>query len=355
MPGVQRRQSAKLKDNVDATVRKYALNEVRGMAIASAYDPEPVHDADEPSARLVFPIDRYGQVATPFPGSTAGIYRPDASCPPRRLATRVPFCRRVGAPYNSGHMVRTSRLLALPFCLAGCASPGVGDALVVGAAASLSEMLPALTGRFGDETDITITATIGATGQLAQQIRQGAPIDILLAADAASVDALVAEGLILPGSRAIYARGRLAMWSRDAGARLARIEDLVSEDIRRIAIAHPEHAPYGRAGREALVSAGIWEEVEHKVVIAENVRQALQFAETGNADVAIVALTVVHDAGGITMIVDDSLYTPLEHALGAVTGGDRTSATRFLAFVLSPAGQEVLGRFGFMPANVPVK
>jgi molybdate transport system substrate-binding protein len=240
------------------------------------------------------------------------------------------------------------RNLLLLAILAGCAGQPAQGEVVIGAAASLSAILPELTAAFETETGIAVTATIGSTGQLAQQIRQGAPIAVFLAADVATVDALAEEGLVVPATRAIYARGRLAMWTRDtSGMHLTRVEDVARGSVQRIAIANPSIAPYGRAAREALERAGIWEAVQPRLAIAENVRQALQYAETGNAEVAFVAHSQVRDVGGHTVFVPDSLHAPLDQALGVVATQDSARAARFASFVLGPSGRSILEQHGF--------
>jgi molybdate transport system substrate-binding protein len=246
-----------------------------------------------------------------------------------------------------------SRNVFLLALLAGCGGGPAQGEIVVGAAASLSAILPELTAAFATETGIVVRATIGSTGVLAQQIRQGAPIDLFLAADVATVDALAAEGHVVPTTRAIYARGRLAMWSRDTAGTFTRINDIARASVVRIAIANPTHAPYGSAAREALEKAGIWEAVEERLAIAENVRQALQYAETGNADVTFVAHTLVRDIGGRTVLVPDSLHEPLDQALGIIAGQDTARAARFLDFMLGPVGRAILERHGFTLPEAP--
>jgi len=240
------------------------------------------------------------------------------------------------------------RYLLLLASLAGCAGAPARGEVVVGAAASLAAILPELISAFETETGIDVTVTIGSTGLLAQQIRQGAPLDVFLAADVATVDALAEEGLIVPATRAVYARGRLAMWARDtSGAPIVRIEDVARASVRRIAIANPINAPYGRAARAALERAGVWHAVEPRLAIAENVRQALQYAETGNADVAFVAHTLVRDLSGRSTLVPDSLHAPLDQALGVRAAQDSAHAVRFASFVLGPGGRSILERHGF--------
>lgn len=248
---------------------------------------------------------------------------------------------------------RTTFLLAAALLAGGCTGAAPVGEVLVGAAASLSAVLPDLTAAYERETGRPVTTTVGSSGQLTQQIRQGAPIAVFLSADVPWVDSLAAGGFILPESRAVYARGRLALWSRDTAAAFTRIEDLLSADVGRIAIANPAFAPYGRAAREALGAAGLWNEVEPRLVIAENVRQALQFAETGNVDVAFVAHTLVRDAHGHAVLVPDTLYTPLDQALGVVAAADTAAAGAFARFVLGPVGRAILQQHGFVVREVP--
>src|SRR5690606_22705966 len=118
-----------------------------------------------------------------------------------------------------------------------------------------------------------------------------------------------------------------------------------------VSIANPEHAPYGMAAREALMTAGIWEQVEPRVVYGENVAQAYQFVATGNADVGLVARSVVVDTTVVGYrLVDASLHEPVRQAAAVLLRSTHPQAEPFLDFVLSPAGQRILGRFGFGPA-----
>jgi molybdate transport system substrate-binding protein len=237
--------------------------------------------------------------------------------------------------------------------LSACVDRVPDDAIVLGAAANLSIVLAELVNAYAQETGDAVRTTIGSSGQLAQQIRQGAPIDVFMAADVESVNALAAENRLQPGSVRVYARGRLAIWSRDTAAAIERIEDLASPGMGRIAIANPEFAPYGRAARESMTAAGVWDAVSERVVIAENVQQALQFAETGNADVALVAYSLVHEAGGRSILVPGTLHAPLDQALGVVAGPDSARAARFAAFVMGGAGRAILERYGFAVPERP--
>lgn len=234
--------------------------------------------------------------------------------------------------------------LTLLVCLSACQAT---DALVVGAAASLSGVLPELVAGFrAVHPDVPVTTTVGSSGQLARQIRQGAPIDLFLSADAGWVDTLVAAGRVSPRSRSVYARGQLALWSRDPGASFEHLADLATLDGP-IAIANPEIAPYGRAAMQALGAAGLAAALDSRIVIGGNVRQALQYSETGNAVAAFIAYPLVVDAGGHVVLVPESLYDPIEHVLGIVDDDTSHHARLFADFVLGPAGRAILARRGF--------
>ena len=135
----------------------------------------------------------------------------------------------------------------------------------------------------------TIRYSFGSSGMLSQQIRHGADYDLFLSANERFVDELVSAGAVEPGSKVVYAHGRIGLWSAKNLAFSALAE------VRNLSIANPDHAPYGQAAKEALIHERIWDRVRPRTVYGENVRQALQFAETGNADAAIVAWSLVKD------------------------------------------------------------
>lgn len=238
--------------------------------------------------------------------------------------------------------------------LNGCGAAGDSAreplTLVISAASDLQLAFQEIAAEFERETGLRVVLNFGASGQLAQQVAQGAPVDVFASADAGYVDELEAEGLIVPDTRLVYGRGRLALWSpADARVRVQRIEDLTRPSIRRIAIANPEHAPYGVAARAALRNAGIWEAIQPKLVLGENVRQAMQYAETGNVDVALVAHALTIEMGGHAVEVPDSLYQPLEQTLAVVQNAPHEAEAHLFVEWLqqSPVAREILDRYGF--------
>jgi molybdate transport system substrate-binding protein len=174
-------------------------------------------------------------------------------------------------------------------------------------------------------------------------------VDLLLAADTAGPRRLEALGLALPGSLAVYARGRLVLWWRTgSGLEFGALRDLDRSGVRRIALADPRLAPYGLAAEQALRAAGIWERVQSRLVFAENITQALQYAETGNVEAALVALSLARQAKGRWIAVPAELHQPLDQALVLVRNSPRVREARsFAAFLLGPQGQGILTSFGY--------
>lgn len=223
--------------------------------------------------------------------------------------------------------------------------------LTVAAAADLQGAFTEIAARFEAGTGEAVTLTFGSSGNLARQIEHGAPVDVFASADVAYVDDLAARGLVIPDTRILYARGRIVLVAnRAAGVEVRDLAALGDPRIRKVAIANPAHAPYGAAAKEALVRAGIWEKVAPRLVLGENVRQALQFVQTGNAEAGIVARSVAGVPEVVASPIDDRLYSPLNQAAAVVKGSAREEAARrFLRFVAGPEGRAILEKYGFTP------
>jgi molybdate transport system substrate-binding protein len=219
----------------------------------------------------------------------------------------------------------------------------------VAAASDLAWAFEELGKLFEQRTGQKVSFSFAASGALAKQLSQGAPFDLFAAANATFVDSAVEAGACDGSSKALYARGHVVVWSKRGGAKPKTLSELAGVDIQHIAIANPEHAPYGKAAREALIRAGVWHAVQRKIVHAENVRQALKFAETGNADVAIVALSLVaHDRSGQVLAVDPALHGPIEQTLVVCRRGKNEAGGReFAKLIESSEGQALLERYGF--------
>ena len=204
---------------------------------------------------------------------------------------------------------------------------------------------------FEAETGQPVVFTFGSSGNLARQIENGAPVDVSAAANVASVDDLQLKGLIVAGSQQLYAQGRVVLAvNRDSGVQAEWLEDLLQPAVTHVALANPDHAPYGLAAKQALQSVGLWEALQPKLVYGENVRQAMQFVQTGNADAGLVALSVADMPELSYTLVDPGLYQPLHQVIAVVQGTSHEAvAHRFIAFVNGPQGQAILRRYGFLP------
>jgi molybdate transport system substrate-binding protein len=227
--------------------------------------------------------------------------------------------------------------------------------LTVAAAADLTPAFQEIGGLFTQQTGINVDFTFGSTGQLAQQIEAGAPVDVFAAANVSYVDQLTEAGLIVPGTKAIYGRGRIVLWMLpESSFAIEHVADLTDPDVRRIAIANPDHAPYGVAAREAMQTAGAWNELQPKLVLGENVRDTLRFAETGNVDVAFVALSLAIQGNGRWVLIPEDQHKPIDQALAVIKGTPHEREARaFADFVNSESGRAVMRRYGFvLPGEV---
>lgn len=254
--------------------------------------------------------------------------------PPRQTLTRT-------APWA----------LALTAAAGGCRSPTADPAVVrVAAAADLSDAFAEVGLAFEKATGQKVLFTFGSSGLLATQISQGAPFDVFAAASRHYAEQTVRADSCDRRSLAGYARGRLAIWSSGKEPWTPKtLAELTDPRVARIAIANPDHAPYGLAAKQALERSGAWQAVGPKLVRAENVRQSLQFAASGNADVALVALSlVIQDRTHPWTLIDDALHQPLQQTLVVCKGGKNPVAGQdFALFLLSPPGRAILERYGF--------
>jgi molybdate transport system substrate-binding protein len=251
---------------------------------------------------------------------------------------------------------------ALPACRSQV-EPARTAPLQVAAAADLAFAFQDLGAAFEAATGIPVTFSFGSTGLLARQIAEGAPFDVFAAANISFADEVVKQGACFADSKALYARGRIALWSRRRASLPVTLEELRDAKYVKIAIANPEHAPYGKAAKQALIKAGVWDAIKDRLVYGENVQQTLQFAQSGNADVALVALSLAlvsasasasasASEGGFTAI-DPALHEPLDQALVVCKGeGGKArrepTARQFTAFVNSDAGRAIMKRYGFL-------
>ena len=219
--------------------------------------------------------------------------------------------------------------------------------VAVAAAANLTEVFQTIGPAFEAATGIHPVFSFGSTAQLTQQIENSAPFDVFAAADTEHAEQLDRKGLLVPGSRAVYAIGILAMWiPPGSGVRVSRLE--IPPGVRVIASAKPELAPYGAATVETLQSLGLWDVVKSKIVYASNISMAKQYGTSGNADIVFTALSLVMKEGGTVIRVDEKLHKPIDQALGIVTASKNLPEARaFADFLLKGKGREILANSGY--------
>jgi molybdate transport system substrate-binding protein len=250
-----------------------------------------------------------------------------------------------------------ARVVALLFvfgALGACSNRAEdhGKHLRIAAAADLKAAFGEVAGAFEKKGGGTVKASFGSTGLLAKQIQEGGPFDVFAAANVSYVDDVVKAGACDGSTKSLYARGRIVVWtsSKSGVAPPTSIADLRDQRFSKIAIANPDHAPYGKAAEQALEHAGVLGAVKPKLVLGENVQQALQFAQTGNADAAIVALSLAIVAeNGAYVPVDESLHAPIDQALVVCkNGGNANAGKQFAEFVSSADGRAIMKRYGFL-------
>lgn len=219
----------------------------------------------------------------------------------------------------------------------------------VAAAANLSDVFQMVGAQFQAATGIHPVFSFGSTAQLTQQIENGAPFDVFAAADSAHVDRLEKEGKLAARSKAVYATGILALWVPDGSpAKITRLTDLMSPEVRVIAIARPELAPYGEATVETLQHLGIWEKVKGKVVYGDSISMAKQYGTSGNADAVFTAWSLVLKESGKVLEVDENLHQPIAQSLGIIGGSHRQdAAAKFTEFLLKGKGRQILAAHGY--------
>lgn len=231
---------------------------------------------------------------------------------------------------------------ALLLLLAG---PALAGETQVAVAANFTEPATEIASLFAEKTGHTAVLAFGATGQFYTQITQGAPFEVFLAADNIRPKKAVEEGFGVPGSVFTYAEGQLVLWSPKGEASAAALKG----EFQHLAIANPETAPYGLAAVQTLKALGLYDQLQPKIVQGSNISQALQFVETGNAEMGFVALSqVVNRGGGQWVVPVAGHHDPiLQDAVLLKTGAENEAAKAFLAFLRGPEAAKVIRDFGY--------
>jgi molybdate transport system substrate-binding protein len=229
----------------------------------------------------------------------------------------------------------------------------------VAAAADLKFAMAELAAQFEKQSGTKLDVTYGSSGNFLTQIQNGAPFDLFFSADSEYPKKLETAGLAEPGTLREYAVGRIVIWTpgdSEMNAAKDGWKCLLDQRVKRIAIASPEHSPYGRAAVAAMKKAGIYEQVKDKLVYGENISQAAEFVQSGNAQAGIVALSLAMSPAmkdGNRWEVPAKLYPPIFQSVVVMKASkNKDAALKFLQFVKSETGQEILLRFGF---TIPIQ
>jgi molybdate transport system substrate-binding protein len=228
---------------------------------------------------------------------------------------------------------------------------GVSEEVSIAVAANFTDATRQIAPLFEKVTGHTTRISYGSTGKLYSQIKNGAPFEVFLAADTRRPIKAQTEGLAVPGSRFIYARGKLALWSVQG----SQFEDgesyLKTGDFAHLAMANPKTAPYGLAARQVMAHLGIWQVLQPKLVRADSIAQTFQFAATGNVEAGFVAYSQVkgwQGAPGTIWEIPAHYYAPIEQAAVLLKRGESESAPRaFLDFLKGDAARKVIERIGY--------
>lgn len=244
-----------------------------------------------------------------------------------------------------------ARHLLLALLLAG-AAPALAEEVKVAVAANFTAPIQAIAPEFEKATGHKLVAAYGATGQFYAQIKNGAPFDLLLAADDSTPARLESEGAGVPGSRFTYAVGSLVLWSADANTLDGSDAALRAGTFRHLAIANPQAAPYGLAAIQVLDKLGLREAVQGKLVEGHSIAKALHFVATGNAELGFVALSQVYRdgriAGGSAWIVPQELHEPIrQDAVLLERGASNPAAAALVDYLKGPQAAAIIQSFGY--------
>jgi molybdate transport system substrate-binding protein len=245
-------------------------------------------------------------------------------------------------------------LIAFVVALFFLALPGRGQEIAIAAAADLKFAMTDVAAQFEKQTGHKVNVTYGSSGNFFSQLQNGAPFDLFFSADIDYAWKLDAAGLAEPGTLYLYAIGRIVIWTPpDSKVDVAKQgwKALLDERVQKIAIANPEHAPYGRAAVAAMQKAGIYEQVKPKLVYGDNISQAAQFVQSGSAQAGIVALSLAISTGmkdGKRWDIPEDMHPPIEQAVILMKNPKNKEAARaFLDFVKSEQARSTLAKYGF--------
>ena len=257
------------------------------------------------------------------------------------------------------------------FVLTACAAPdqnatqaekqpisSTTQKLRIAAAADLTLAFKEITTQFEQETKIPTEITFGSTGTTAMQIENGAPYDVFAAADVSYIEGLSKKGLILADTQQLYGQGRIGIATlKGNNFSIKNLNDLANNPmVKKIAIAEPSHAPYGKAAKQALEYRNLWVKVENRMVYGQNIQDTLAILKSGNVDAAIIALSIYKPDDVNFTLIDGSWHSPLNQTMAILkTTKQGENARTFVAYVNGEKGRVIMKKYGFLLPSEFVK
>lgn len=243
--------------------------------------------------------------------------------------------------------MKSKLALSLGILLASVTFAHAGDT-VVAVAANFTEPVKEIAEQFKEKTGHTATLSFGATGNFYQQIKNGAPFEVFLAADTERPTKAVEEGYGVKGTEFTYAIGTLVLWSAKDGL-VKGPETLTDSAITHISYCNPDAAPYGKASVETMDALKVHDQIKTKLVEGQNISQAYQFVKTGNAEIGFVALSqIINEKGGSKWVVPQNYYNPIrQDAVLLKTGENNEAAKAFISFLKGPEAATIIKKYGY--------
>jgi molybdate transport system substrate-binding protein len=254
---------------------------------------------------------------------------------------------------------KPAMVLTMLVCLA-VPSPAQKKQIRVAAASDLETVLPQIAQAYQEQAQVGVNVTYGSSGNLFAQIQNGAPFDLFFSGDDQFPARLIQDNLAEPRSAVVYALGALVLWlppTAKCDPQVQRWNCLLQPAVAKVAIANPAHAPYGRAAVAALQSAHIYDRLRTKLVLGENISQAAQFVQSGNADAGILASSLVRSPtmrDGKQWEIPRDNYPPIEQTVVLLKAAkEKSVAVGFVKFVTEGTGRTLLEKYGFQPPPAP--
>lgn len=222
--------------------------------------------------------------------------------------------------------------------------------ITVAAAADLAVAFKEIEAMYEKDNSCKVNLIFSSSGTAKEQILNGAPYDVYASANIKFVDELIEKGAVISDSKELYAIGRVGIAvSKNGGLKIKKADDLLKDEFKKIAIANPDHAPYGLAAKEALISLGLWDKIKSKLVYGKDIQDTLSLIKTGNADAGFISLSVVNKSDVEFLIFDDQLHKPLKQAMAVIKWSkEEAEARKFIKYVNGVKGRNIMKKYGFI-------